>query len=364
MMPLMVDCSWGSAYETPTLIAPSCAPALESAFFQSHPKSGSDKANASSQRPLYPNGFHINDNFRVAVPNEPKPPDPCAPTATAARNLFLAHHIRKDSTAGRKRSCAEISDDDESSSRNTTSSGGASSGSPGKDEDEAMSGPGMAGTFADELAERLRSSSVEERKGVRPHPGVSRKSIRLDPGACFVDLAGHGDGQQRVTAPGHDTAPRFAHTPPDVAFPGTAPPPTHDAASLALGVGWSSIPVNPTMSAAARGWAKYIETAFPLRSAKVVWRNEGMGAFLASAVAWDGSPGYFLFDEELTQGRLVAKSWERCLDGLRSQPFAFEGEATLGAGELGNSDHGANEVMLDEPNMVKESQDVVMEVDC
>lgn len=182
----------------------------------------------------------------------------------------------------------------------------------------------QTGRWAEELAERLQSSSFPEgRERDRPSLGESRKSMRLD-----QDTARRGDASG-----GLDRVAEFAGE------PGAARP-VHDDAALALGVGWGSLPTGDAISAAARGWARYIETAFPVRSAKVVWRNEGLGAFLVGGVTRSGSPGYFLFDEGLTQGRLVAKSWERCLDNLREVPFVYEGEGVMVAEEQGRAQLG------------------------
>lgn len=95
------------------------------------------------------------------------------------------------------------------------------------------------------------------------------------------------------------------------------------------------------MDQASRGWARYIETHFPLQSVKIIWKSN-LPAFLVGAVTCDGSPrggrrtgtsAYFIFDESLSQGRMVAKSWERALDNLRSQPWIFDGLEIMDANE-------------------------------
>lgn len=78
-----------------------------------------------------------------------------------------------------------------------------------------------------------------------------------------------------------------------------------------------------------------------------------MPAYLVCAttrprVAWShtgyvpGSPGYYLFDEELQQCRLVAKSWERAIDNLRAAGgVVFEGAEVMRSGEeVAGVEHG------------------------
>ena len=98
------------------------------------------------------------------------------------------------------------------------------------------------------------------------------------------------------------------------------------------------------MTAASRGWARFIETHFPLQAARVVWQNRAIPAFLVSACtreafnpqsnsSWrwiqPGIHGYYLFDEELRWGKLVAKDWGRCLDNLKVHPPIFDGQKVL-----------------------------------
>lgn len=339
----MLDWSWGQKYD----VVPEPAPGSAGLF--SDPANDADtRATADSSRDrLFPHGFHVNHDLRAAVPNDPPTRwrDDDMRISCKSGVARLRSHGRHSSHAGRKRSCAEITNDDdesdESSRLTASSSGGDSSGSPMKEGYETTYGPGMTVThansrtgawsanaeLAEELAERLRSSSVSE----RPRMGESRKSIRLDPGAdagagAGVEGNGCGDGDVMF-----DVGPAEV----DAATAAPLSPPAHDEAALALGVGWSNLPVNPTMSAAARGWARYIEMAFCLRRAKVVWQNEGMGVLLVSAATPEGSPGYFLFDEGLRAGRMVAKSWERCLDNLRCSPHVFDGVGVMVGGERG-----------------------------
>ena len=239
--------------------------------------------------------------------------------------------------AGRKRSRTDVFEDDDSSEPHSSSSSDGMSASPNKifrTAEDAMTATTQNGVRAEELAERLRVSAFADATG-RPPVREARKSIRLDLEATMLErqqlqqqhsdmMVDGGVPSETIVAATHQRGPSG-----------------HDEAALTLGVGWASVPATPIMLAAARGWARYIESAFPLRNVRIVWKNEGISAVLISAVTLEmsaagqllpGSPGYYLFDENLTQGRLVAKSWERCLDLLRSQPMQFDGMGIMEAG--------------------------------
>lgn len=246
----------------------------------------------------------------------------------------------------RKRSRDEMGWDEDESSRSTTAPFPSARQTPSPSKERPSMGSGMTlsygdasvrdatsqtGTWAEELAEKLRSSDLERDEQARPTL-EARKSIRLDTAEAGMD------GMARST----------------LRRESKVQDPVIDEATMALGIGWSTISRSDTMSQAARGWARYIETHFPLQSVTILWKNTSLPAFLVSAVTTDGrsrvssplsptqrsaspwqrpvgSPGYFLFDEALQQGKLVAKSWERTLENLRSTPMLFEGDRVLEA---------------------------------
>ena len=192
------------------------------------------------------------------------------------------------------------------------------------------------GVRADELAERLRQSTFPD-AATRPQLREARKSMRLDPEATTLERSQiQLEGDRMVNAKISPTS--------DAAQSHQRGPSGHDEAALTLGVGWSSIPATPIMLAAARGWARFIESSHPLRNVKIVWRNEGLNAVLVSGVTLEmstagqllpGSPGYYLFDDNMVQGKMVARSWERCIDHLRSQPMQFDGAELMDAQDEG-----------------------------
>ncbi|KAG6001802.1 hypothetical protein E4U21_003791 [Claviceps maximensis] len=87
-----------------------------------------------------------------------------------------------------------------------------------------------------------------------------------------------------------------------------------------LGIGWSSISADEHIQAAARGWARFIENNFGLGRVRICLESKGLQSYLIEA-----SNGYFLFAEDLRQGRLVSTTVEGTLKNLQCLPPVFEG---------------------------------------
>lgn len=103
--------------------------------------------------------------------------------------------------------------------------------------------------------------------------------------------------------------------------------PTVDDYTRHLGIGWSSINNSgPDVQAAARGWAKFIENHFPVSNAKIQLTSKGLASYLVEA-----TEGYFLFAEDLKQGRLVSTSLEKTWVNLSSPVPVFDGELVMEA---------------------------------
>ena len=101
-----------------------------------------------------------------------------------------------------------------------------------------------------------------------------------------------------------------------------------DPASALLGVGWKVIPrEDEDIQKAARGWARYIEVHYPLDDVEILLKSEGQEAYLVRAALPQES--WWLFKEDLTEGRLISTAWEGTVAGLRAMPIAFEGETIL-----------------------------------
>jgi hypothetical protein len=104
--------------------------------------------------------------------------------------------------------------------------------------------------------------------------------------------------------------------------------PVVDDFTLQLGIGWRKISPDEHIQAAARGWARYIENHYPVSNARIVLESRGLQSYLVEA-----SEGYFLFDENLRQGRLVSQDSQRALQHLQCSPPTFDGPVTLTAAE-------------------------------
>lgn len=101
--------------------------------------------------------------------------------------------------------------------------------------------------------------------------------------------------------------------------------PVIDNITIMLGVGWSRVKGDQDVLAAARGCARYIERHYPLSVAKILLKSKALDASLVET-----REGYYLFQEDLNQGRLVSKNWDTCLANLKnSTDIIFEGLETL-----------------------------------
>lgn len=96
-----------------------------------------------------------------------------------------------------------------------------------------------------------------------------------------------------------------------------------------LGVGWARISDDKDVQAAARGWSRYIENHYPLSMVRIVLKSKGLEANLAET-----KDGFFLFKDDLSEGRLVGSDWESCLANLQRKPITFQGPETLKAGRI------------------------------
>jgi hypothetical protein len=112
--------------------------------------------------------------------------------------------------------------------------------------------------------------------------------------------------------------------------------PTVDDFTRHLGIGWSSVnTADSDIQAAARGWTKFIENHFPITDAKIRLQSKGLASYLVEA-----NEGYFLFGEDLRQGRLVSTSLEKTWVNLRGPVPIFEGDIVMEAGETPKVDAG------------------------
>ncbi|KAL9622410.1 MAG: hypothetical protein Q9160_003254 [Pyrenula sp. 1 TL-2023] len=192
----------------------------------------------------------------------------------------------------------------------------------------SVSAESQTGTWYEEKAEEEKHTRSQSSAGDdinRPEIPLSRKSQRLDETAPPI-TAGLDDIAQAV----------LPASPPKTSA--SLQEPRVDDFTLTLGIGWTQIgsaSPNPSqeddgaMQAAARGWAKYIENHFAGEvqpPVEVLAKSKGLNAYLV------GSPGgFFLFNDDLSEGRFVAPNWQTAIEILRSQPSVLEGHRALRA---------------------------------
>ncbi|KAL2410937.1 hypothetical protein ABEF95_006695 [Exophiala dermatitidis] len=180
----------------------------------------------------------------------------------------------------------------------------------------AISAESQTGTWYDEKVEqKVKQEEIAAAAAAaapRPTMPMSRKSMRLSQTSIRLPL---------------DTG---------VASAPASPPKTavdhrseFDEATLALGIGWTKMSSeDEAIQAAARGWARYLDNHYArdIHGAQILLKSSGLNAYLVGA-----QEGYFLFSEDLLEGKLVGRTWETCLRNLKSQPLVFEGEEVLRA---------------------------------
>ncbi|KUI57982.1 hypothetical protein VP1G_05326 [Cytospora mali] len=169
-----------------------------------------------------------------------------------------------------------------------------------------QSGTWVEEKAAQEHARKLVEAAIIQEKLSQERPSLrSHKSQRLD--LTNTPVPSGQAPQTNGTNTGRDISPE-------------APPhPIVDDFTMHLGVGWARLSEDVHIQAAARGWARYIENHFPVNNAKIRLQKSHE-AYLVEA-----SEGFFLFAENLREGRLVSRDAQRALQNLRSYPAVFDG---------------------------------------
>jgi len=127
------------------------------------------------------------------------------------------------------------------------------------------------------------------------------------------------------------TAPLAAHAPSSSPVNKASPAdnaPVIDDFTLHLGIGWRKIRDDEHIQAAARGWARYIENHYPITNVHIRLESNGLQSYLVEA-----SEGFFLFADNLRNGRLVSTNVEGALRNLQNSPPIFDGAETLVAAD-------------------------------
>ncbi|KAJ5960391.1 uncharacterized protein N7479_007541 [Penicillium vulpinum] len=197
----------------------------------------------------------------------------------------------------------------------------------------AISAESQTGTWYEQESEvqQAAAAPVSSRSNalLSDAADVSRKSQRLDKSAPGLDDIALSSIRQRLNNSSSNDQHRTVNA-------GPAPPaePLVDDATRLLGIGWQRVNTNDDMAPAVRGWTKYIDNQYSahLHNSQMLMKSRALNAYLVAATPTSGtSPAFYLFSEDLTQGQLVASSWEACLQNLRSSPIMFESASPLGA---------------------------------
>lgn len=88
---------------------------------------------------------------------------------------------------------------------------------------------------------------------------------------------------------------------------------------------WACVSDDHLVRSASRGWARFVERYHPsLNNVEVLLRFKLRNQCLIRA-----NEGFFLFKEDLTEGQLVAQTWEAAVANLKAEPPVFEGTEVL-----------------------------------
>jgi hypothetical protein len=192
----------------------------------------------------------------------------------------------------------------------------------------ALGAESQTGTWYEEKADHESLKREVEAANFRPKLPTSRKSMRLSQSSIKT-------GFESFTAQNNDVVNAPA-SPPKTSS--GAPHPEIDDATLALGIGWTKISSDENIQTAARGWARYLENHYArhVHGAEILLQSTGLNAYLVGC-----QEGFYLFAENLLEGRLVSHSWDGCLANLRAPGgILFEGEHTLSAERTPGPDLG------------------------
>ncbi|KAJ2907135.1 hypothetical protein MKZ38_007650 [Zalerion maritima] len=210
-----------------------------------------------------------------------------------------------------------------------------------KSEEDWIYGPGMtlikpgsgyvpdastqSGTWVEEMSatketERVESAALAVKQQEQDRPSLrSNKSQRLEVGSLSSQ-----DFHSNRSSPTRDAAK--SSTPVSSLSLDAAATPVVDDFTLTFGVGWRLMNDDSNISAAVRGWARYIENHYPVSNVKIHAESKGLQSYLVQA-----DEGWYLFDENLRQGRLVSTDNQRCIQNLKSSSPVFEGAETMTA---------------------------------
>ncbi|KAK4543181.1 hypothetical protein LTR36_005731 [Oleoguttula mirabilis] len=221
------------------------------------------------------------------------------------------------SVAGRKRSRADITapDDGEEEQFDDGAVATPLDAAQGKPRGKPVYGPGMTVIYPEDhgyqaAAESQSGTWVEEQAERKPfqlshikRPSVSsRKSQRRNAGACGPD-----DLAQLVLPPSIREA--------------TAEP-LIDEATRVLGISWTRMDATEVLRISQAAYSKWIQNHYSGLKGVVIWfENSAIPGYLVRAQnAYTGQKGYYIFSNDLTEGRLVTTEPEQLVPRLKMLP--------------------------------------------
>ncbi|KAL4931176.1 uncharacterized protein BDV17DRAFT_22293 [Aspergillus undulatus] len=206
----------------------------------------------------------------------------------------------------------------------------------------ALSAESQTGTWYEEEIDKAMAVKKAAASQAQASAQASRKSQRLDPSAPSLDDIASSRIQQQLQENDSDDNRRILNASSSSSNPFSPQEPLVDDATRLLGISWQRVQADDAdMAAAIRGWKKYIDRQFSqyLADAEILMKNRALNIYLVSArpmIPFAGlaqMPVFYLFNDDLTQGQLVASSWETCLRNLQSSPVVFEGTQVLNASD-------------------------------
>jgi hypothetical protein len=181
----------------------------------------------------------------------------------------------------------------------------------------SQSGTWVEEKAAEEQARKTEAAVLAQEQLSQHRPSLrSHKSQRLE----MTPTVSPVDAQNSRCSPSRDLVNPMASSSDSLAQP------VIDEFTLHLGIGWSRISEDDGIQAAARGWARYIENHHPVTNARIRLESRGLQSYLVEA-----DEGFFLFAENLRQGRLVSTNAERAIQNLKTSPPTFDGTHTMEA---------------------------------
>ena len=172
-------------------------------------------------------------------------------------------------------------------------------------EGEEVSGSWLENELDERLGRKERTTNMTDSESESPKRKVRRRETASD-----ADVAEASNATQSSRA--------------------TVAEPAIDQYTRLLGIGWTYEGEQSNFVAMARGYARFIHNHYPLADIEILLKSKSLESYLVKS-----NQGYFLFQEDLTCGRLVAESWEDTVQNLQCSPVRFSCEQSLHA--AGNS---------------------------